>query len=494
MKNISKLLMLLIVGVVASCDKELDINTDPNFPTQINKGLALTAAEASLVSVTGGDLTNLGGIYSQYYTQAPSASQFENIDSYNLNTAFANTPWTELYAGCLNDLKYVTTESQADGDTATALIAEVLRAYTFQLLVDLFDAVPYTEALQEGIITPRSTPGAEIYADLLVKVNAALEAYSANPSETSVGRQDIIFEGNMDRWVQFANTLKLRMYLRMAYTPNANPSAVNALLAENNFLSTDAAYKNFVESANKGNPFYENIVSQNGLGDVNNVASNTLHDFYTENDDPRLAAVYKPSTAGTYPSIAQGTGNTVTGTAIAFARVNIGPLTPVFLISAAESYFLQAEALVRYAGGTGAKEKYDLGVAASFDTYQTYFGLAETVSAATFTDAGGAYEYVQSGNVEIDVRKIIVQKWAGLANINNIESWIETTRTKYPEVVPTGSQDYSVGNRIPSLLSVLSGTQVPSILYYPDSETSRNPNITQRSSLTDNVWWDQKPE
>jgi len=494
MKNISKILMILFIGATVSCDKELDINTDPNVPTEINRGLALTAAESSLITVTGSDLTNLGGFYAQYHTQAPSASQFEVIDSYNINGTYSNAIWTELYAGCLNDLKYVTAQSQGDGDTATTLIAEVLRAYTFQLLVDLFDAVPYTEALQEGIITPRPTPGAEIYADLLVKIDAALAAYNANPSETSVGRQDIIFQANMGKWIQFANTLKLRMYIRMAYTANANPTAVNALLAENNFLTEDAKYDNFAESANKGNPFYENIISQNGLGDVNNVASNSLHDFYTGNNDPRLAAVYRPNASGAFPSIAQGTGNTISGTAIAFARVNIGPLTPVFLISAAESYFLQAEALVRYAGGTGAKEKYDAGINASFATYKSYFGLDPAATAAPLIATGGAYEYVASGNIETDVRQIIIQKWAGLAYINNIESWIETTRTKYPEVVATGTQNYTEGNRIPSLLTVLSGTQVPSILFYPDNETNRNPNITQRNSLTNNVWWDLKPE
>jgi len=497
MKNLSKILLFLIVGVVASCDQDLDINTDPNFPGQINRGLSLTAAESSLVTVVGGELTNLGGFYAQYHTQAPSASQFENIDSYNLNTAYANAIWTELYAGCLKDLQYVTTESTAEGDTSTLLIAEILRAYTFQLLVDLFDAVPYTEALnfEGGIITPRVTPGQEIYADLLTKIDAAVAAYNASPSDNGVGAQDVIFGGDMTKWVKFANTLKLKMYIRMAYTPNANPTAVNALIAENNFLTEDAKYANFAATTNKRNPFFENTLSQTGLGDINNVASNTLHDFYTANVDPRLKAVYRPTATGTFPSIAQGTGNETSGTAVAFARPNVGALTPVFLISAAESYFLQAEALARYAaGGTGAKQKYDDGVNASFATYRLNFGLPASDLAAPLIATGGVYAYPLSADVETNVRQIIVQKWASLAYVNNIEAWIESTRTKYPEVVEEGTQDYAIGNRIPSALSILSGTQIPSILFYPDSEVNRNPNITQRGSTTENVWWDQKAE
>jgi len=506
MKNLSKILLLLIVGMTASCDQDLDINTDPNFPGQINRGLSLTAAESSLASVVGGELTNLGGFYAQYHTQAPSASQFENIESYNLNTAYANAVWTELYAGCLKDLQYVTREATAEGDTATILIAELLRSYTFQLLVDLFDAVPYTEALnfESGIITPRVTPGQEIYTDLLTKIDAAVAAYNANPSENGVGGQDIIFGGDMVQWIKFANTLKLKMYIRMAYTPIANPTAVNALIAENNFLEIDAKYANFAATTNKRNPFYENTLSQTGLGDINNIASNSLHDFYTSNDDPRITAVYRPGTGGALTSISQGTGNEVSGTAVAFARPNIRPTTPVFLISAAEADFLQAEALIRYSGGAGAREKYNEGIVASFNTYRDNFftdtsGLEER-SRYTVTDAAilakvnGPYAYVSGGSVEESVRQVIVQKWASLAYVNNIEAWIESTRTKYPEVVAEGSENYAIGNRIPSALSILSGTQVPSILFYPDSEVNRNPNITQRGSTTENVWWDRKPE
>ncbi|KOS06434.1 hypothetical protein AM493_10610 [Flavobacterium akiainvivens] len=510
MKNTYKLLIIFCIGLFSSCESELDINNDPNFPAEINSGLALTAAEASIAVVMGGELTNLGGFYTQYHTQAPSASQYENIDSYNLNTAYANDIWTELYAGCLNDLKYVTEESTASEDTATLLMAEVLRAYTYQLLVDLFDDVPYSEALNgPENITPIVDSGEEIYADLIAKMDAAVATYNANPTEALYPSQDILFRGDIDKWIQFANTLKLKMYLRMAYTPAANPAAVTALLAEGNFLTEDAKFTNFDDTVNKRNPFYENVLSQTGLGGVNHVASNTLAGFYSENEDPRLRAVFTPSTSGTYASIAQGTGNDFNNTASAYARPNIRPNTPVFFISLAEIYFLQAEALVRYSAGAGAKEMYDAGVLASFQTYQLNFFTdadptdeeespwtpEESITLATnFTSAGGAYEYIPTGVVEDDVRQIMVQKWAALPYVNNIEAWIESTRTKFPEVVAEGSQDYGIGNRIPSAISILSGVQVPSVLFYPDDEVNRNPNITQRTSVTENVWWDQKPE
>lgn len=494
MKNIYKILFLSLAVIFASCEDELDINTNPNFPNEITPGLALTSAQGSLATVMGGELTNLGGFWSQYYTQSPVASQYEAMDQYNLNTDYANRMWTETYAGCLNDLQFVINESNETGETGTVLIATLLKAYTYQVMVDLFDAVPYTEALQGPlIITPAPTPGQEIYADLIASIDAALDTYNANPVESTVGEQDIVYNANMEDWIKFANTLKLKIYLRMAYTAQANPAAVTALLAENNFITSDASFGLFGTSTNQQNPFYAVQIAQTGLGDVNNVASNTLHDFYVNNDDPRLEAVYRPNNTGTaYPSIPQGSGNEFNNTAVNYARPNIGQTTPVFFISLTESYFLQAEAVIRYAGGAGAKELYDAGVAASFATYATYFG--GTGDAIDFTGAGGAYEYVPSADIETAVRQVIIQKWAALPNINNIEAYIETTRTKFPEVVPEGTEDYTIGNRIPSRISVLQGTQVPSILFYPESEVERNPNMTQRTGLTQNVWWDQKPE
>jgi len=528
MKKIFRSVLFLSVLAFVSCADELDINDNPNTPVEITPGLALASAEASLATVVGGELTNLGGMYAQYQTQSPSASQYELMDSNNLNAAYSDRFWQELYAGCLNDLEFVLTNS---GNTSDQLIATSLKAYTFQLLVDLFGDVPYTEALQGGAnITPALTSGEDIYADLILKLDTAIAAYNANPEESTVGTQDNVYGGDGDKWVQFANTLKLRMYIRMAYTPQANPAAVTALLAENNFITQDASFSNFNETLDKTNPFYGVQLSNqgSGLGDVNNIASNSLLQFYIANGDQRQGLVYRPDARPivnkipqdgplTYTSIAQGTGNNFNDTAKDYAKPNVYPRLPVFFITVAESNFLQAEALIRYAGGAGAKAKYDAGVIASFTTYAVNFFADDStlndvyektdddkIYGAIYTDVqgiafanafiapGGNYEYVDAGSVEGNVRQVMIQKWAALAFVNNIESYIETTRTKYPEVVPVGTEDHSIGNRVPSEISVLSGTQMPTILFYPQNEVNRNPNVQQRSSVIEKVWWDQK--
>ncbi len=503
MKKIIKIVLLFAAAAFVSCDENLDINTDPNSPGQISKGLALTSAQGALVTVVGGDLMNLGGFFAQYHTQAPVSQQYLSIDQYNLSTTYANRIWPALYAGTLNDLKYIIDESNADGDTGSALIAETMRAYTFQLLVDLFGDVPYFEALQGAAnITPATTPGEEIYADLIERIDAAIAAYEADPVASEVGDQDAIFGGDVDKWVQFANTLKLKMYLRMAYTSMADPAAVNALIAEGNFIEEDAAFASFGDGVNQRHPFYEVQIIY--LNNANTVASNSLFEFYNENADPRLEFAFTPGSSGTYSSIAQGSGPEFDELASTYSRPNIKAQTPVFLMTVAESNFLQAEGLIRYAGGTGAKDKYDEAIRASFGTYQENFTDGDDEAIMTPADAlaaansligpGGAYEYQPAGDAETTVRQVMVQKWAAMPYINNIEGYIETTRTKFPEIVAEDDADYAEGNRIPSRLSTLNGDDIPSILYYPADEVNRNPNVTQHNSLTDNVWWDQKPE
>lgn len=502
MKNISTILTIIFtLGIFTSCDGDLDVNTDPNSPESITPALAIASSELSIIAITGGELANLGGFYAQYYTQAPSAGQYDAIDQYNLSTTFGDRTWVELYSGALNDLNYVLTSANTEGskNTGQALIATLLKAYTFQVLVDVFGDVPYTEALAGiGNFNPKPTPGNEIYADLLVKINAALAAYNANPQDSGFGNQDVIYKGEINNWIKFANTLKLKMYLRMAYTSQANPAAVQALLAQNNFITSDAAFAAFTDDENEvsqRNPFYEtNLSKAPGLGDINHIASNTLFQFYTLNDDPRRNAVYRisaPPAPGVpaYLALNQGDGENFTNTALSYSRPNVLHNTPVYLISLAESNFLQAEALIRYSGQAGAKEQYDLGVANSFLTYGI---LPAQSNPASFTGPGAVYEFQTGLPTEQAIRQVIIQKWAALANVNNIEAYIESTRTKFPEVVPFGSQDYAIGNRIPSRTSILTGNDIPSILFYPQNEVDRNTSIKQRASITQKVWWDQK--
>lgn len=472
-----------LVTLLTSCN--LDINSDPLSPTDVDKSFVLTAAQGSLATALGGQLTNLGGFLAQYHTQAPSASQYLDIDTYNMNADFSNRLWGEIYAGCLNDLDYVIEKSDDEGDTGSKLIASLLKAYTFQVLTDLYGDIPYSEALQAPEnISPIVDSGKDIYLGLISDVTSALESYNDNLGLSDVGSQDAIYGANMDDWVKFGNTLLLKLYMRVSYTDIANPTEVINLVNENNFIVEDAKFALYENAADKANPFYD--VQLDHLGDVNNVASLSLLNFYDANADPRIAAVYRTNNDAIYRGVDQGDRESYPSElAQAFSRPNITALTPVYLMTVAESYFLQAEALIRYNAGAGAKEKYDTGVISSFSTY----GVSGVESLIA---SGGAYEYVADSDIETAIKQVMIQKWASLAYTNTIEGFFESNRTQYPETVTIGNEDYASANLVVSVTSVLIGDATPNTILYPGDEVARNPNIVQKSSLTEKIWWDQK--
>ena len=490
MNNMKKFIRIFFLfTILVACEDDLDININPNTPTDVDKSLVLTAAQGSLVTAMGGQLTNLGGFLAQYHTQSPSASQYLDIDTYNMNTDFSDRLWNELYAGCLNDLKYVIEKSIEEGDTGTYLIAKLLRVYTFQLLTDLYGDIPYSESLLGSEnITPNMDSGSDVYLGLIAELEEAVSQYNNTPVSSVVGSQDAIFNANMSDWLKFANTLKLKLYMRMAYTNQANSSAVIALINENNFLTSDAKFAIYDGAQNRANPFYD--VQLDRLGDVNNVGSSSLIEFYTENGDPRLEAVYRRNGQNLFRGLDQGDrGSFPSEVASDFARPNVLSTTPVYLMTVSESYFLQAEALIRYANGAGADEAYNAGVINSFRTY----GL-DTSVAQNLISSGGNYEYISGGvaGTESTLRQVMIQKWASLAYINNIEAFFEVNRTQYPETTTFGNHDYSIGNLVVSVSSVLTGNQTPNTIFYPDAEVTKNPNIIQKPSITEKIWWDQK--
>ena len=217
--------MFIAIMIVAgtSCKKNLDINRDPSNPSldQLTPKLVFPTAVASSVGRIGGHLAIVGGIWAQYYTQSVVSNQYKDLDSYNLTKGFGSTnsgvDWVELYSGALNDLNFVITKSAAQKDWNFHLMGTVIKAYTLQVLVDLYDQVPYTEAFQgANNLQPKFDDGYTVYKGLLAELDSALAKDFQASTNTPAGPSDLIFpedeaDWSIDPWIQFANTLKLKM-------------------------------------------------------------------------------------------------------------------------------------------------------------------------------------------------------------------------------------------------------------------------------------------
>lgn len=489
MKGIIKNSVLLLAAFsLGSCNDWLDVNEDPNNPTNVAPEFVLPAAQASVVGAVGGDLAIIGGIWSQHWTQSNASSQYRNIDSYDLNPSDYNGLWTELYAGGLNDFEDIKIKATASGNNNLLLQAVAVQSYGFQYLADFFDKIPLTEALQvETNKTPKYDDGPVVYAELLKRLDAALALDFNNGKSTAVS-SDLIYGGlsaadQIDQWKRFANTLKLKMYLRQTSSANATQAvaAIKAMLDANTaFLDDDAALTKFVDEPNRSNPLYETNVRQLNTG-TNLRLSRTLQTYLQANaDDARLAAYFTPGTTGQY-GLEQGDYNS----GVAPATPSVARMTatdPFYFFSIDEVHFLLSEAYLRTGNDAKSKEFYDKAVAEAYAKFNIAFDAKKIAK-------GGVYEFPSTGTMEAKLKAIMYQKWVAMFR-QGYESFLDQARTGYPEksAVRSTVSGYVPGQWTVSTESVISNN-LPKRIPYVASSRDVNPNTPASVPVTAKVWW-----
>lgn len=494
MKKIFKITVvsLSFLILITACKKDwLDVNTDPNFPAEANKALVFPAAIGSAVTSIGSSYALLGGMWSQYWTQSNVANQYKYIDEFNItSTSFDRFPFRELYSGCLNDLKYVRETATADEDWIFVLMTTVTEAYVYQILADLYGQIPFDEALQGdiGLYAPHYQPAEEVYDSLFVRIDRALALdFTATTNSPAIGGNDFLFGGDVDGWKAFANTLKLKMYLRYVNTDAAfAQSKITALISSGvSFLDEDAAMTQFIEEVGKQNPLYD--ADRENLNVATNLrASHTMLSFLQDNSDPREVDFYRvPVNGGARLGLIQGNFNAasteVDGNTISVAEIYFDD--PTYFISKSESYFLQAEAAMRYGlsiGGMNAKALYEAGVTEAMTARYEHSATALLA---------GAYAY-PAGTTAENLEAIMTQKWVSNAPLHGLESWFDRNRTGYPvtSTVPATDPTYVGGEFTYPIGGTTSGVW-PKRLIFPDSEVTRNPNTPARVALNVPVWW-----
>jgi len=485
--NFNNIAIFSFLFLSVGCKKQLDINTSPNNPS-IDAATVETLFPAAVMSSAGrigGDLSITGGMWAQYWTQNNNSSQFRTIDAYELaNTSqFVNLPYTELYAGALFDYNLGLSKALAAKEWHYYLMNTVMNAYTFQVLVDLYDKVPYSEAFQSStILQPKFDDGYTIYTSLIAKIDDALtKDVTSSQLSGDQNNTDFVFNGNMESWTKFANTLKLKMYLRMI---NAKPAEAKAGIeklyaAGAKFLDVPAQVGKFTDVPNGSNPFYEYNFRRLNSPD-NLKASVTFTSWLAKNADPRSEAYF--ASPNPVPSINQGDylGGAAHPEYNDAVNVVVKPTDPVPLISLAESYFMQAEALERYFGTGSGAAMYKKGLSAAF----AQVGLTDA-------DIPATYAYPASSTLETNIEAIIVQKWASLFGSHGLEGFFEQNRTGYPRISPVYSTDesYIPGQIVYAPNGVTGDGNFPRRFVFPDNEKSRNSNTPAQVPITTKVWW-----
>lgn len=508
MRILVNILLITLGLLILSCEAWLDVNENPNAPSEVEFETVLPSGISSVAYVLGGKYQVLGALWSQHWTQSLGASQYAGLDSYDINSSsFDDNQWGELYSGSLKALEYVRIESSKEEEWNYYLIATVMQAFTFQLLADLYDEIPFSEALQgdELKLTPGFEKGQDIYDSLIVRLDMAMQKDLDKDDLSDPVSNDLLFNGDMDAWVEFANTLKLKIYLRQSEVrPEVARAGIEKLYADEvDFLTTDAGMNQFQDQTGRRNPLNETEVNVLG-GNPNLILSRTLHSFLLENNDfDRLDYMFfTPDNGGGHKSLVQGNYNDPeepAGTNSAeYSKPIMLPDAPIYLISFSEAGFLQAEAIIRYnvAGYTDAKEKYDEAVADAFFRVLSLSGNSfDNINATIQAFINGPYRFPTEGSpLENFIERIITQKWVGLAGIQSLETFFEHNRTGYPKessVLPD-NEDYIPGEWTISRNNVTSG-RYPRRLIFPESEVSGNPKTPVAKAVWESVWWDINP-
>jgi hypothetical protein len=483
-KKLFVLLMISTVGL-AGCKKFLDVNENPNNPDTASPTLLLPTVEAAIGQLVGNSFQIYGNIWAQYWTQNPTSSQYRALEQYNVTNSTFDRPWSIIYRNALQNAQLII-DSDAPNTEHIKGMAYILKAYTFQLATDAFGDIPLTEALKGNEFgNPHYDSQQLVYDSIYKYIDLGLASFNA-ANATSPGEQDIIFGGDIELWRAFANTLKLRAYLRLSQVDPAKAQAgIAALYATSPVFLTEDASIAYTTTGGNDNPLYNEMV---GLGRTQNVvASATAVQQFNRNSDPRVFELYDVNIAtgtnvpeDTIAYIPQGTYRANTLKRVSPPSSLVGgratdPLSataPVKLISAAESYFLQAEVANRgWATAGDVTSLFNQGITASFAAC----GIPGEAAAyiATAPDAR------LTGSPADQLRLIITQKYYAMCGFQGFEAWTEWRRTGYPDFL------------VVSAASIIGEGRMPLRFLYPNTEVNTNLNFPGSVPVYEPVWWDK---
>ena len=237
MKKSFKYIILAGLALFSSCEEFLDINTDPNNPSEAPISLLLPNIQVETGEYMGMATHGLSNITSTYMHQLVQRGVEENDYGFRGSTFGVSAPWTQLYLSPLTDIEGLIDQASALEATAYVGIAQVMKAYIYSILVDLWGDVPYSEAnLGSENTAPSYDDGEVIYGQLLTLLDEAIVNLKAE-STILPGDDDIIYGGDLSNWIKLANTLKLKMYNQTRLVNDVSAEVNN--LINNEPLFTD---------------------------------------------------------------------------------------------------------------------------------------------------------------------------------------------------------------------------------------------------------------
>jgi hypothetical protein len=474
---------------MASCVNDApDFNNNKDRAYEVPAEALMTNSEKALVDIMTSPSVNewsLGKYFPQYW----AAVTYTTESRYRITSRkISDRMWRILYADVIGNLESAksiihtetaptgVSDSQFQSEQKNKLaIIEIIQVYTYQILVDMFGDVPYTESMQPGkFVLPKYDDGKSIYTALISRLNTAISTLDSSNDSFKSG--EYIYNGDVANWKLFANSLKVKLGVNLIETDatlakSTIESAYSAGLILDNSNNASFAY---VTAAPNYNPIYENLVASNRNDFI--PAATIVNDMNTLNDN-RRGKYFTPLADGSYLGGRYGYTNKYTSFSHVSDMLKAADF-PSQLMEATEINFYLAEAAAKgFSVGNNAEYYYNNAITASFESW----GIG-TDATAYLLNPDVAFSTAPGSTSN---EKIARQEWIAFYN-RGFESWTAYRRLNFPVLIAPASA-YSEAEG-----------QVPKRLTYPINEQTVNgDNWTAASSaiggdkLKTHIFWDK---
>jgi hypothetical protein len=505
MKKYSKYTKFVAVALfatlfLASCMDYEKINTPEYLPQKLSTGAYFGQMQNSVYPAQENayqiDQNFIGDCYGRYMS---ISNKWDN----HFATFNAVEDWVGSPFRTLSDFypAWIEVKNKTNGEGVNFAWAQLLRVAKMQRLTDIYGPIPYSK-ITGSSITVAYDSQEEVYNHLFEDLDFAIDeltAYAlAFPGDKPMAEYDKVYGGDFKQWVKFANSLKLRLAMRIVY---ANPTLAKQKAEE------AVSHPIGLIAANSDNAAC--IYTPNGIYQVatNWGDSRTCADIVSYMNgyaDPRRSAYYGTNSTGNYVGLRSGVNVTSKSSVQDYSIPKFAETDKTLWMNAAEVAFLKAEGALRgwNMGGGTAENLYNEGIKLSFDEHGT--SGAETYLANTTNQPGACNDplhataaistitvkWDNTANDEVKLERLITQKWIAIWPLGT-EAWSDYRRTGYPRFFPvelnrsTEASLTTVANRIP---------------FEPKEKINNEANYAGAVTLLGGsdtygtkLWWDKKP-
>lgn len=511
--KLNQKIVYILSGILllSSCTSNFEeINKNPNYPASSDPAYIFNYVIKEGAGEYGG--SGDGRIYSTYdysYVQRwvmQTAAVWGNstmppytlFDQYRIQNL-----WKYFYSNLLLNC-FVLEEMTAENAELVNMhqAARIWTIYNFHLVTDLWGDVPYSDAWKlisettDEAMHPSYDIQEDIYADMIEILKDAAQSFDDSKVFYT---DDMIYDGDMNLWIKFANSLRLRLAMR-----SGNQAEVAAIVTEDNLISSndEAALFTYIDATDWWNPYYEmNVGSKNPASpDLTGTSVIKISELMVrqldDTDDPRLEIYALPTEFDnvTYKGVPnlmnstlkenQAMGMGVSTSSYIGSYFFTNPTLTRQVLSYAEVCFLRAEAAQRGWTGDDDQLQYNNGVRSALQ----YYNVEDTLINEFLTN-GAPYD----GTIE----QIITQKWVALF-LNGWEAFAEYRRTGFPQLMKWELELDGIKIKKAEWIEV-ERNYIPGRLPYPQDEEALNPDVYKEvidrigsDSYYQQVWWSKQ--